>query len=402
MRTRRRRRPGASAAPAGATARSSSGSRRGCERGPSARPSSASHAAPPAGWSAPGNLHSAVEAYLVAGRVALGSRPAARRRRRRSPAAASLARERAGARAPPRPARRRAGRARRAPSGRDAWPSAAPGCGTSRSTGRALPTIELRALASGHGAELGEIGLGVVPRRGLARPGPRVDGADAGGGAARRRLPASDVADRRPSRRPSAGPADVRPTGRGIAAADERRRAVSAEDWARTGRASRRRTQRAARAAAWRRSARRSTGATLVEFGKFEGRLVAVVVEPRRARLVELGAEAGRRAPSCGRCSSRCAGWPTRAAAPRRTPRARAPTCASPACGTCCSRRSGSAPDDELVVVPVGPAARRAVVLPARRPARPGAVGDVLGPHAPRRAGTATAAAGRSSSPVRT
>ncbi|WP_235523069.1 CHAT domain-containing protein [Cellulomonas sp. Root485] len=230
-----------------------------------------------------GNLHSAVEAYLVAGRVALAvDRPRdaivtlgrAGDLARDGQVLVRLRGRLAGALAA-RAARRPAATLVECRSGlRD--------LAVHRS---ALPTIELRALASGHGAELGEIGLGVVlaggsPAKALAWM-ERTRAA-----ALLTRFPASDVpmADRRATSVVTGDSGQ----GRGIAVADSAPR-VSAEDWARKGRASEGSSVPRFRGLAALREA--LDGRTLVEFGKFEGRLVAVVVEPRRARLVELGAE---------------------------------------------------------------------------------------------------------------
>ena len=50
-----------------------------------------------------------------------------------------------------------------------------------------LPSVELRALASGHGEELGHIGLGIVTSGGSPDPGAQLDGTQPRGGAAGRR-----------------------------------------------------------------------------------------------------------------------------------------------------------------------------------------------------------------------
>ncbi|GEL96687.1 CHAT domain-containing protein [Cellulomonas terrae] len=229
-----------------------------------------------------GNLHSAVEAYLVAGRVALAvDRP--------RDAIATLVRAGDLARNGQVLVRLRgrlavalAERAARRPAA--ALEECRSGLRDLAVHRSALPTIELRALASGHGAELGEIGLGVVlaggsPARALAWM-ERTRAA-----ALLTRFPASQVpmAQRRAgSVAGSTGP------GRGVVVADTAPR-VSADDWSRRVRASEGSGVPHFRGLAALREA--LDGRTLVELGKFEGRLVAVVVEPRHARLVELGAE---------------------------------------------------------------------------------------------------------------
>ncbi|GEK22127.1 CHAT domain-containing protein [Cellulomonas xylanilytica] len=237
-----------------------------------------------------GDLHSAVEAYLVAGRVALdldrprSAAPALSRARSLAERGQVLVRLRG----------RVAGALAERASGNPAGVLAECRAGlrdlaVHRSV---MPTIELRALASGHGAELGEIGLGVVlagasPARTLAWM-ERTRAA-----ALSTRLPASDVPVVRP-RSPSGGDAqaqDAEPGG-----ADVSRSRVGGDvrvpvlDWsARQDVAPKLVALPQVPGLAATREA--LDGRTLVELGKLEGRLVAVVVESRRARLVELGAE---------------------------------------------------------------------------------------------------------------
>ena len=169
----------------------------------------------------------------------------------------------------------------------------------------ALPTIELRALASGHGAELGEIGLGVVLEGGS--PAQRSPGWS-GPGRPRSwqtdsRLRCGRWATGSETSDPS-GPMVVRrppkiDDGPRVSAADGRRSTSSRSH--RHGRSLGIAPLRAA-----------LDGRTLVEIGKFAGRLVAVVGE-RSARAswssatrVEVEAEL------TDRCCSRCDGWRTR------------------------------------------------------------------------------------------
>ncbi|WP_456787501.1 CHAT domain-containing protein [Cellulomonas sp. P5_C5] len=235
-----------------------------------------------------GNLHSAVEAYLVAGRVALSID-------RDRDAVQTLSQADGLARSGQVLVRLR-GRVAAALAARvEERPSAAlvhcrTGLRDLAHHRSSLPTIELRALASGHGAELGEIGLGVYLDRGqpartlawmertraaallMPVPAPSVP-------LTREHPQAVEVAD--------AVPVEVRDGSATRAARDD---------------------EHEARAAGWRQTIdpparsprpadvvsladlRVSLGErTLVEFGSFEGRFVAVVVEPRLSRLVELG-----------------------------------------------------------------------------------------------------------------
>lgn len=293
-----------------------------------------------------GNPQSAVEGYLVAGRVALGvDRP--------RDAVETLARAQAMARSGPVLVRLRgrvagalAARAARRPS--DVLTECRAGLRDLAVHRSALPTIELRALASGHGAELGEIGLGVVlaggsPARALAW----MERTRAAALLARTPPPDAPFAER-PAL--EAGPAAGRDGRSATLEVDDGPR-FSAADWSRpgagpaTGGELNRLGIAQLRAALDRR--------TLVEIGRFEGRLVAVVVGPRRTRLVELGDEAdveselrpllfalrrlaNPRVPAAADAA--------RASADLRIARLRALLVAP----------LGVAPDDELVIVPVG------------------------------------------------
>ena len=232
-----------------------------------------------------GNLHSAVEAYLVAGRVALAVG-------RERDAVRTLSQADGLARTGQVLVRLR-GRVAAALAARvEQRPSAAlvhcrTGLRDLAHHRSSLPTIELRALASGHGAELGEIGLGVYLDRGQpARTLAWMERTRAA--ALLMPVPAPSV----PLTRDSPRAADAEPVGVRDGSAPRTAR----ED------------EHEARAAGWRQTIDPSSGTprpadvlgladlraslgerTLVEFGSFEGRFVAVVVEPRHSRLVELG-----------------------------------------------------------------------------------------------------------------
>ncbi|KQS99509.1 CHAT domain-containing protein [Cellulomonas sp. Leaf395] len=155
-----------------------------------------------------------------------------------------------------------------------------------------LPTMELRALASGHGAELGEIGLGVALQGGSpARVLAWMERTRAA--ALLTRLPVldDDLGRLRPRDEPG-----------GTAPAGEPRAPTRAGSLATGG------TAPLDRSSAWmvavtvRRPGARSVptlgrirealaGRVLVEYGRLDGRLVAVVVEPHGARVVELAHE---------------------------------------------------------------------------------------------------------------
>lgn len=193
-----------------------------------------------------------------------------------------------------------------------------------------LPTVELRALASGHGAELGSIGLEVLHRS--STPGRVL--------AWMERTRALALLGRLPVL--PASPADAtQPT------ADGHR--VVASDWHGATRGSR------SRATPWSLTALRTDldGRVLVELGRHNGSLVAVVVDRSRSRIVELGPEQEvvdhlralvfalrRLANPRGQAAAAAA----RVSAELRL-RAMADALVTPL---------GVAPDDELVVVPVG------------------------------------------------
>jgi len=290
-----------------------------------------------------GDLHGAVEAYLVAGRLALDldeTRAAGRALSRARVLAARgqvLVRLRG----------RLAGALLERASGSPAAVLAECGAGlrdlaVHRS---ALPTIELRALASGHGAELGEIGLGVVlagssPARVLAWM-ERTRAA-----ALSTRLPSwgAVVGPRDPSDQTAGGAVRALPP----SSADHLQ--VPMIDWSLRPETPTAPLPRVPGLSAIREAL---DGRTLVEFGTFEGRFVAVVVEPRRARLVELGDEDDvatelrpllfslrRMANPRGEAASQAA----RASADLRIARLRALLVAPLGVGA----------QDELVIVPVG------------------------------------------------
>lgn len=214
-----------------------------------------------------------------------------------------------------------------------------------------LPTMELRALASGHGAELGEIGLSILLGSGspsrvlrwmeqtraaalLARL--PVDGDDValGGGAGAAPLPV-DV----PSRARSAvlaGPR-LRETaervGGGVPAAP-----LSQPVRATVGVGALR---------------HHLDGGVLVELGRCEGRYVAVVLRRRTAHLVDLGPQSAVAEPI------RALVFALRRLADPRSPASAAAARASAEMRLEALRRLlleplDLAPDDELVVVPVG------------------------------------------------
>ena len=295
-----------------------------------------------------GSLHSAVEAYLVAGRVALGID-------RDADAVRALTRADGLARSGQVLVRLR-GRVAGALAARvEQRPTAAlahcrAGLRDLAAHRSSLPTIELRALASGHGAELGEIGLGVYLDRGSpARTLAWMERTRAA--ALLLRAPSSSI----PLERAHQRDATVSPVGH-----DRSSDRATRDD------------EHEVRSAAWRRTVDQPAstdpptdafsladlraslgGRTLVEFGTFERRLVAVVVDARGSRLVELGSDDGvmeelrpllfalrRLANPRGAASAGAA----RASADLRIARLRALLMAP----------LGIAADAELVVVPVG------------------------------------------------
>ena len=157
----------------------------------------------------------------------------------------------------------------------------------------ALPSVELRVLASGHGAELGQLGLGVMVRGGSA---PRVlDWMERTRAAALLAVEppgGTDVDDLEALR-------GIHAELEGLAAAGDRTAVIpeplvarqrSIED--RIRRASwRRRADNQAVTATIKPARLRSSldGRVLVEYANLQGDLVAVVVERRRSRLVRLG-----------------------------------------------------------------------------------------------------------------
>lgn len=205
-----------------------------------------------------------------------------------------------------------------------------------------LPTVELRALASGHGAELGAIGLEVLQRSGA--PGRVLSWME--------RTRALALVGRAPVTRGrvdgDGAPDDVPGgTGQDSSPSDEQR--VSASDWLTDVRGAR------PRAARWSVARLRADleGRVLVELGAHDGRLLAVVVDATGTRLVRLGLEQDvvahlralvfalrRLANPRGTAAAGAA----RASAELRL-RSLADALVAPL---------GVGPDDELVVVPVG------------------------------------------------
>ncbi|WP_426593044.1 CHAT domain-containing protein [Cellulomonas sp. McL0617] len=233
-----------------------------------------------------GHLHSAVEAYLVAGRVALD----ADRPRDAMPTlyrAYELGRQgQVLVRVRGRLAAALADRARR--SSASALVQCRAGLRDLAVHRSSLPTIELRALASGHGAELGEIGLGILLETGSAAQTL----------AWMERTRAAALSARLPrtietlAQRPDAREQDVGNAGRSVARTEnEGDGRIRTAEWARA-------VEPVVDPASDRRpiglTALRGEldGRTLVELGTHEGRLVAVVVGRGRARVVELGAAA--------------------------------------------------------------------------------------------------------------
>lgn len=210
-----------------------------------------------------------------------------------------------------------------------------------------LPTMELRALASGHGAELGEIGLAELLRDGTpARTLRWMERTRAAAVLARLPLPEPE---------PDDGPGPVAsssltPTGaRGVPAGQRP--------------APRRGVPPAARIGgepAWAEPLGLAQlrggldGRVLVETGLCEGRYVAVVVHPRGARLVDLGPRAGVEEPlqalvfALRRLASPRSSAAAQAARVNAEARLRVlrDTLVAPL---------RVRPDDELVVAPVGP-----------------------------------------------
>ncbi|GIG38959.1 CHAT domain-containing protein [Cellulomonas phragmiteti] len=227
---------------------------------------------------------------------------------------------------------------------------------------QALPTMELQALASGHGAQLGELGLEVMVRRGA--PAAVLRWMEQTRAAAlQARLPVAapepegaQVASRAGAQASSpVGPdatGDRRAVRRSVIVADDEleadaRRSAWLEDTAdrvpTAGRVPSLATVRAALA-----------GRVLVEYGRHGDRFVAVVVDGARARVVDLGPTAGEVADALHALvfalrrmvdpSSAAAADAARASADLRLVRLRAVLL----------EPLDLPPDAELVVVPVG------------------------------------------------
>ena len=239
----------------------------------------------------------------------------------------------------------------------------------------ALPSVELRALASGHGAELGRIGLrAALPER-ECRPGPRLDGPDAGCGTRARRRPEHHRPRGRAGRPALDGGRARARLGRWSRAARPRRahRSRGAPRPPRLLDRQRRSRRRAADVPGPPSCGRRSASQALVVYASLDGVLTAVVLEPSGLRLVRLSADRGRRrrgrgdavrpapahAPQVGRSHHR-------GASQRRggeDPAGRAPGPAAPA-GARASPWSSSR-------APTWPACRGRPCTTARRPWRP-------------------------------
>lgn len=229
-----------------------------------------------------GNLPSAVQAHLVAGRVALqaGLLPvatrelaAARRLSRRGSVLTRIRGRLAGA---------LAGAAGGDP--RAVLADCRAGLRDLAAHRSALPTMELRALASGHGAELGEIGLGVLLRDG--RPARVLDWME-------RTRAAALLGGHEPGEvppRPDVSTAEAALEVSGVRAAELERPAARPRDqqWLDEAPASGPAVVPAPPTSSELRAA--LEGRVLVEYGRCEGRLVAVVLE-RTPRLVDVGPE---------------------------------------------------------------------------------------------------------------
>lgn len=306
-----------------------------------------------AGLERAGDLTAAVEAYLVTGRAALATGRAAAGRD--ALATAGRLAEHGPLLLRVRGRLARATAARAAGDGPRTVREARAGLRDLAAHRGTLPTMELRALASGHGAELGQFGLSALLREGsparvlrwmeqtraaalLARlpVEPPADAAVAEAAEPWGPLPAgvtrAAAVDAAPDAPDAPGPAG-RVTGFG--AVDD-----VVGEWREPP------TLSAVRAAL--------DGRVLVEIGRCDGRYVAVVVARRRARVVDLGpvdavAEAQRalvfalRRLADPRSSASAAAARTSAELRLRTLRDRL------------LGPLGLAPCDELVVVPVGP-----------------------------------------------
>jgi tetratricopeptide (TPR) repeat protein len=158
----------------------------------------------------------------------------------------------------------------------------------------ALPSVELRALASGHGAELGQLGLEVMVRRGSP---PRVlDWMERTRAAALLAVEQSGGADVDDDLEALRG---IHAELEGLSALGDRGVGVQAPLLARQ-----KTVEDRIRRATWHRRTHGEAAAatirparlrallgerTLVEYAVLHGQLVAVVIEPRRSRLVTLG-----------------------------------------------------------------------------------------------------------------
>ena len=186
-----------------------------------------------------------------------------------------------------------------------------------RATGRACRRSSCAPWRRATAPSSGRSGSGVVPGRRVARAGARVDGAHPGGRAARAGPPPSDVpmASRLAPRAPRPGTAAARAAvrrGRRTA-----RRACPRDDWRAQASARAAQTSAAAAAAEARRAAahgarraRRWSSSAGSRVGWWRSS------SSRAARGSSSSAPRRTSRRSCGRSSSRCAGWPTRAVPP--------------------------------------------------------------------------------------
>ncbi len=211
-----------------------------------------------------------------------------------------------------------------------------------------LPTMELRALASGHGAELGEIGLAELLRDGTPAQTLRwMERTRAAAVLARLPLLEPEPADRRAA---PVAPWSLMPTGsRGApTSADPARRRGALPALHADGDATRTAVPGLTQLRAG------LDGRVLVETGLCEGRYVAVVVRGRGARVVDLGPRAAVEEPlqalvfALRRLASPRSSAAAQAARVNADARLRVlrDTLVAPL---------GVGPDDELVIAPVGP-----------------------------------------------
>ncbi len=208
-----------------------------------------------------------------------------------------------------------------------------------------LPTMELRALASGHGAELGEIGLAELLRDGTPAQTLRW----------MERTRAAAVLARLPVLEPGESAGD-RPGARGEAKAATRGVPAAAHPVARLATPEFRVDGDAGWAAPPGLARLRAglDGRVLVETGLCEGRYVAVVVRARGARVVDLGPRESVEEPLHALVFAL-----RRLASPRSSAAAQAARVNADArlrvLRELLVAPLGVAPDDELVVAPVGP-----------------------------------------------